>query len=250
MTRVFAGMIRGPRPTQEDALTVGKSVFQKDGLPFQPVQDSAAHALFAVSDGMGGEPNGDWVSRAACTYLAELKDPPDSADGFIDVLAGLQAYLCEYAPHPRCGATLTGVLLRHDHALVFNAGDSRVYHQPAGETLAALTWDHSYVMQLVAAGELTPAAAQDHPLRHIVRFGIGPAFSDTWEHGTEQPQVLERPLARGDRLLITSDGFHEAVGLGQLNDELARFDPHAPNRFFDRIAAHSRDNASAILVQI
>jgi PPM family protein phosphatase len=100
------------------------------------------------------------------------------------------------------GTTVVLALCRGDQACIAHVGDSRAYLLHQGE-LCRLTEDHSVVVQLVKAGQLTPRQARSHPLRHQItrHLGNGKAVAElncfTWR--------------RGDYLLLCSDGLTNMV---------------------------------------
>jgi hypothetical protein len=128
---------------------------------------------------------------------------------------------------------------------VANVGDSRVYLCTDGE-LRQLTRDHSYVEEMLAAGQITADEARRHPHRHVVTrvVGIEPSVAvDTW-------LVTPEP---GDRYLICSDGLVDEVS----DEDIARIITAAPDpqTAADALVAAAneaggRDNISVVVVEV
>ena len=110
-------------------------------------------SVFAVSDGMGGLLCGKQAAKMSCNYLelflktiywddmdveeaeTAVKETVEKVSTMIQK-SGNEGVRVEYY-----GATLTGILLHKEHAIVFNVGDSRVYLFRVGETMKQLTKD-------------------------------------------------------------------------------------------------------------
>jgi serine/threonine protein phosphatase PrpC len=206
--------------------------------------------LAVVADGMGGHASGEVASALAIAAFERLGETPLTTDDVLEAVGrGNAAILAEGAAHPEkagMGTTLTGVALVETdgpHWLVFNVGDSRVYHV-GPEGLAQVTEDHSEVAALVAAGRLTAEEARSHPLRNVITRSLGmePApVVDTW--------LL--PVVPGDLYLACSDGL-----TGELTeDEIARCIADTPGLqeaadalVTAAVAAGGRDNVTVVLI--
>ncbi len=167
--------------------------------------------VFAVADGLGGHSAGDVASAAAVARLSQkakararsgaLLEPNDLEDAFLRASDDITLQTAGAANGS--GTTVTGIAVvesdRVPALLVFNIGDSRVYRY-RGDGLQQITIDHSYVQELVDAGELAPEDMEYHPDANVITraigFGEAPPY-DSW---------LIHPEA-GDRYLICSDGL-------------------------------------------
>ena len=69
------------------------------------------------------------------------------------------------------GATLTVCALIGSVIAVGHIGDSRAYVLRDG-VLNQITPDHSWVMEMVARGMLTPEQAETHPRRNVLTRGL------------------------------------------------------------------------------
>jgi protein phosphatase len=98
------------------------------------------------------------------------------------------------------GTTVVAALVDGRKATIANVGDSRCYH--IDNSIEQVTVDQSLVQELVSAGEITEAEAEDHPQRNVVSQALGttedikPDFYTQTVDGT---------------LLLCSDGLTEEV---------------------------------------
>jgi serine/threonine protein phosphatase PrpC len=147
-----------------------------------------------------------------------------------------------------CGTTVAGVAVRGTRALVFSAGDSRVYRVSPG-AIERLTRDHSYVQGCVDRGEIAEEEAFSHPYRNVIEFGLGDIFAATWEQREREVFVAEHRLAPGDALLLCSDGLHDALRDSELRGALGASPFEGVAGFPSRLRGIVRDNTSYILVE-
>lgn len=100
-------------------------------------------------------------------------------------------------------ATLVAAIVERGRVTIANVGDSRAYlWNPSG--LRRLTADHRRVEELVRLGAVDRAALRAHPQRHLITRAIGMA-------PVVCPDVTEVPTARGDVLLLCSDGLSDVL---------------------------------------
>jgi serine/threonine protein phosphatase PrpC len=222
-------------------------------------------ALFGLADGMGGHAAGEVAAQIALdTVRAEVTRPQavstleayvagPSLDARHAVLALLRriAEAANTAVHDArrddpalagMGTTLDFVLLAHSRAFFAHVGDGRAYLVRPTTTLQ-LTQDHALYDTLRAAGSPTP---HKKPPRNPVVHAIG--ISETVTVDT-----LFVDLARGDRILLCSDGVHASIeseaalsrfcARGTIEDVATGLIKHARDR-------GGHDNASAIVIEI
>ena len=215
----------------------------------------AVATVFAVADGMGGHAAGEVASSVALEALrAALDDRPVTMANVIDaVRAANGAVFSRSLAEPTArgmGTTLTLIAPatgddERDHLVVANVGDSRGYLFADGE-LRQLTRDHSYVEEMLAAGQITSEEARTHPHRHVVTraLGVEPSVAvDAW-------LVTPEP---GDRYLLCSDGLVNEVD----DEQIARILSETPD---PQVAADGlvgaantaggRDNISVVVVDV
>jgi len=204
---------------------------------------------FAVCDGMGGHAAGEVASSIAAATIGE--NVPAHAD---DVLLGVaveaaNAAVIEGAATGRgkagMGCTASCVLIEESKMAIAHVGDSRIYLLHRG-TLVRLTHDHSYVEELVDAGEITADEARVHPSRHVVTRALGSDPDMYADHFTLD-------VSDGDRIIICSDGLSsvvedsemEAIACSSASPQAA-----ADNLVAAALAAGGSDNVTVVVVDI
>lgn len=163
--------------------------------------------LFAVCDGMGGHAAGEVASGIAVQTIAEKA--PEHADEILlgAAVEAANAAVLEGALNgagkPGMGCTATCILIEENRMSVAHVGDSRVYLLH-GSTLVRITHDHSYVEELVDAGEITADEARVHPSRSIITRALGSDPDMYADHFTLD-------VSSGDRIIVCSDGLSSMV---------------------------------------
>jgi protein phosphatase len=214
----------------------------------------AAPGVFAVADGMGGHAAGEVASAVALETVQARLDPQVATMASVTdvVRAANEAVHRRSLEDPATrgmGTTLTLMAPASgpdgDRLVLANVGDSRAYLLADGE-LRQLTRDHSYVEEMLAAGQITAEEARRHPHRHVVTrvLGVEPSVAvDTWLLTPE----------RGDRYLLCSDGLINEVA----DDEIARLivgapDPQAAAEALVAAANANggRDNISVVVIEV
>ncbi len=187
--------VKGRRPNNEDV------VFTR----FDPRYPLIA----AVSDGMGGHAAGEVASRisieALDTWTRELCDAPQNV--LVDAFFSANAQVISAADEDRklrgMGATLVAAIFYHDHFITANIGDSRLYLASANE-IRQVTFDHSYVQELVRRGFLTAEEARNHPQKNVITRCIG---TDT----SFEPDVFYTRWNPKDTVILCSDGLCDVL---------------------------------------
>ncbi|HIP93429.1 MAG TPA: serine/threonine-protein phosphatase [Desulfurobacteriaceae bacterium] len=213
-------MDKGSRNYQEDTIVVDEKIFQEEYFGKIKVEIiNKNKALFAVLDGMGGGEAGDFISYFVAKNLVKiwkeaLKDRPLEEKYYIEALKFIQSLteriffegnFLEYS-----GTTLAAVVIDKNikEALSFNVGDSRVYLLRKNK-LKLLTKDHSLVQKLIDAGLLKEEERIYHPQKHIITFGLGPAFKDVWLEKKEKIYFNKIKLKDKDVFFLSTDGIHD-----------------------------------------
>ncbi len=208
---------------------------------------------FLVADGMGAHAAGEKASKMAIDLIPhhyrKLVDqsPAESlhraiAEANAEIYRQGQANI-EFRS---MGTTCSVLTLLPEGAVAAHVGDSRVY-QLRGDKLYQLTFDHSLVWEMQAAGEVTDETARSGVIpKNVITRSLGPNASVQID--LEGPF----PIKKGDRFLLCSDGLS-----GQINDEeigcLMRFLPpaQAARMFVDLSNLRGGpDNITAIVVEV
>ena len=173
--------------------------------------------VLVVADGMGGAAAGEiasemaveavldtfraqWmqgVGRDTDTFVETIRDAADTANHRIFAYAGA------HPEHAGMGTTATIAGLLGNSLYLAQVGDSRAYIVRDG-TAQQITKDQSLMQQLIEAGEMTPDQAEVSERRNIILQALGP-------DSTVRPDFTQQPLARGDTLVLCSDGLSGLV---------------------------------------
>lgn len=183
-----------------------------------PPRELVAGTLLAVADGMGGHPGGKQASALAVNALSESLDAslgrlvprPEPREvgealrlGFERAEVSLAQASRERPEYQGMGTTMTAAFATGDMLFVAHAGDSRAYLL-RGESLSALTRDHTVARELADAG-IEPKVAQNARFGHLVTKAVG------GRTGPVEPDFSSVELREGDRLLLCTDGLTRLV---------------------------------------
>lgn len=170
--------------------------------------------VFVVCDGMGAHAAGELASKMAVdsiphTYLKLVDQPtPDALRKSVQE-ANSQIFTRGQAnaDFHGMGTTCSTLVLLPQGAIAAHVGDSRIYRL-RGKRLEQLTFDHSLVWEMSAAGQVPKDSIPPFVPKNVITRSLGP-----------HPHVqvdLEGPfpLEVGDTFLLCSDGL-----TGQVNDE-------------------------------
>ena len=209
--------------------------------------------LFVIADGMGGHAAGEVASELATRTVADtLRAAPVPRrirdEGPLLRSAIVQANEAvlragEERELKGMGTTLTALRFRGRSAIVSHVGDTRAYVLRKG-VLTCLTRDHTFVGVLVRSGVISEEAAMQHPDRHVLTQAIGTPDGIS-------PEGVQRRLAPGTRLLLSTDGLHDVVLPREIAELASSPDLDAAVRaLIDRAnACGGPDNVSVILIQ-
>ena len=209
----------------------------------------AASPLFCVCDGMGGHAAGEVASAIAVETIA--KTGPKSADAaqLAASIEAANAAIIEAAVNgvgrPGMGCTATAAYIEGTTLAIAHVGDSRAYLLHEG-TLIRVTRDHSYVEELVDAGEITADEARTHPNRSVITRALGSDPAMYADHFTLN-------VEEGDRLILCSDGMSGMVPDGEI-ERIAQQSSTAQictdNLVDAALAAGGGDNVTVVVVDI
>ena len=168
--------------------------------------DRADAGLWAVADGMGGHRKGD-VAAARIVYALERIDPDGDAGAYLarvrHALTQVNRELYDHgagvSDAQTMGATVATMFVSNGTYTCVWAGDSRVYRIRDGEA-QLLTKDHSFVQDLVDAGDLTEDEAEGHPMSNVITRAVG-ADRDI------ELDECQGDIEPGDIFFLTTDGL-------------------------------------------
>ena len=213
--------------------------------------------LYVVSDGMGGAEAGEVASALTIQTVAQhierawtdgtAQDEATREACLREAIEAANAAILAYAQeHPETsglGATVVAAVIWNQRLTLAWVGDSRIYLWERGQ-LVQLSHDHSLVARLVEIGQISAAEARTHEHRNVLIRSLG---------SKEQVVVdtLTRPLRRGSRLVLCSDGLTTHVEDAALADIVSRHREPGDAALELVVAANTAggsDNLSVIVV--
>lgn len=136
--------------------------------------------LFVVCDGMGGHAAGEVASQIAVKTIGKAyfsdKAPVNPAGALKASIEKANREIMEEAKRSPgkegMGTTVTALSLVGRSAVVANVGDSRTY-LVRDDAITQISQDHSWVMEQVRTGSLTPDQAENHPYSNVITRSLG-----------------------------------------------------------------------------
>ncbi len=233
------------RATNQDSMMVmvaeSKSAWEKLGH------------VFIVADGMGAHAAGELASKLAVELIPhrylKLSDFPP-AEAMYKAIAETNAEIYRRGQanieFRSMGTTCSVLTLLPEGAVVAHVGDSRVY-QLRGEQFFQLTFDHSLVWEMQAAGEVTDETARSGVIpKNVITRSLGP--NAIVRIDLEGPF----PVRVGDRFLLCSDGLSGQISDEELGVLLRVLPPQQAAQMFVDLSnlRGGPDNITAIVVEV
>jgi PPM family protein phosphatase len=208
--------------------------------------------LFMVADGMGAHAAGELASRIAvdAVPLAYQKLVGlDPADALHEAMAAANQQIFERGEASDdfrgMGTTASTLVLLPQGALVAHCGDSRVYRL-RDTKFEQLTFDHSLVWEMSAAGRIPESEVPDYVPKNIITRSLGP--------GDEADIDLEGPfpIETGDTFLLCSDGLSGPVRDEEMGTIVGCLPPEEAARTLVDLAnlRGGPDNVTVIVVRV
>ena len=211
--------------------------------------------LYIVADGIGGNNCGEVASSRAVEYFCEYVrnnkcfDDNDILDfltaGISFCNSKIYADSLSNEMFTGMGTTMTVCTIKNNKVYMGHVGDSRLYIVGGG-SMAQLTTDHSYVNEMVKAGEITESEAKVHPRRNIIMRAVGVGDSIQID-----AQVIM--AYKNDNLLLCSDGLTDMISDSDIYNIVAKAQDvtfKAEKLVSLAIENGGHDNISVILISI
>ena len=205
--------------------------------------------LFCVCDGMGGHAAGEVASSIAVETVAKMAPRAANPALLGAAIEAANAAIIDAARNglgkPGMGCTATAAYIEGTQLAIAHVGDSRAYLLHEG-TLVRVTRDHSYVEELVEAGEITADEARVHPNRSVITRALG---SDPLMYADH----FQLNIEEGDRLILCSDGLSSMISDGEI-ERIATQSSTAQictdNLVDAALAAGGADNVTVVVVDV
>jgi len=186
------GMVRA---NNEDA------VFLSDGEYF------SLPNLYIVADGMGGHKSGEIASAKAIEFFTDYCKMSSPENGeILDFLIAAANYANARvydlsridSSFEGMGTTFSACVYDKGKLYIAHIGDSRIYTVKNGQ-IKQLTLDHTYVNEMVKAGQMTAEQARFHHAKNMLTRALG----------SESVSAIDGYVAdcAGSKILLCSDGL-------------------------------------------
>jgi protein phosphatase len=231
-------------------------------LPNQELLELPSQRLVSVgvvADGVGGRAGGEAASRAAieslASYVTHTTNTFYAADSrnevsFLDSLQnaarlGHEAVLARAGAsgEERSATTLTMIVAAWPSLYVLHVGDSRCYRFRDGQ-VDLLTRDQTMAQEMVDSGVLKPDQAAQSRFAHVLSSSLGGRSSS--------PVVTRSDLARGDVILLCTDGLTKHVTDEQINRRLVKLESSeqaCQALVDDALAGGGSDNVTVVVLR-
>lgn len=194
--------------------------------------DSPSGTTWLVCDGMGGTAGGDLAAQLAIDAIRRdlqgqsARPPAVSIEHALMEANRVVVLRRQNQAFSQMGTTATAVQMLGAEIAIANVGDSRAYLIRDG-SIRQLTVDHTYVQDLVERGELKEEEALSHPQAHILTrcLGAEPGIEVDLIQYWLTPSRSDVSSARGDMLLLCSDGLYSLVEDGEIASLVASHSP-------------------------
>ncbi len=171
--------------------------------------------LFAVADGLGGLPRGEFASRLALDELLRRVRalPRDAAPDWQEIFEQINRVVLaagrEISETLGIGTTLTVVRALPGRLILGHVGDSGLFAFPAGGKAAQLTRDHTMAQEMLDAHGPSIADSIPENYHHTLTQCIGQPVKLVVE-------TRSIPVSAGTRYLLYSDGVTKTQELPEL----------------------------------
>ena len=182
--------------------------------------------LFVVADGMGAHAAGELASKIAVDQIPHLyarSSEPTAPEALkkavVDANTEINRRGQMNEDFHNMGTTLSSLVLLPQGAVVAHIGDSRVYRLRQNK-LEQLTFDHSLVWEMKAAGQLSANEEAEGKIpKNVITRSLGPY--------PECKVDLEGPfpIAVGDAYLLCSDGLTGVISDAEIAAFLSNMPP-------------------------
>lgn len=212
--------------------------------------------LFIVCDGMGGHEHGEIASQAVVnvlsSYISQHHRPSEPFSDQLLTEALDQAYAeldhLDTSEVRKMGTTLTLLYLHRGGVTAAHIGDSRIYHlRPNEGEILYCSRDHSLVMDLYQAGEITREEMRTSPQKNVITRALSPGS----DNRTRADIVHIANVKPGDYFYLCSDGMLEQMDDEELLALIADNTTDSEKRdALIQATANNTDNHSAYLIHV
>ena len=187
----------GPRDINEDSF-------------FATIKDGTLYAC--IADGAGGMDYGDIVSKFATKLFSEelIRFRNNQLQVSNDINERLTKYINDELTGANAATTFTAGVIYNYELYGSHVGDSRICIL-RGNGIKQLTEEHNEAGRLIREGKLTSEDKKFYPRKNIIEHIMG-------NMNLYAPQKVYFQLNPSDRLIFSTDGFHDTISKRELRD--------------------------------
>lgn len=218
---------------------------------------SIGDGYVVVADGMGGECDGDIASRIAVDAITDAlsgKIPGSASESYIKTLAfaaignadaGISGYIDNNPDSFGMGTTVLLSIIKDNRLYISWCGDSHCYCYSKGH-VRSITRDHSYVQELVDAGEITEDESFSHPDNYLVTRYVGGGGE------TCRPDFKVFEVSDNDLIIMCSDGLSGYCRLDDIAETVSSVEDlsELPGKLTNLAVSHGSDDDITIVVLV
>jgi protein phosphatase len=186
--------------------------------------------LYIVADGIGGHNAGEVASGKTVEFFMEYcgqntVNPDETMDFLVNGVIYANGKVFDMARqnpgYNGMGTTFSACVYETGRLYVAHVGDSRIY-AVYGDRLKQITNDHTFVREMVKAGNITEKEAKTHPKRNMLTRAVGTDRNLMVDGQVFNIGECEKILLCTDGLtdMLSDDDIFVAVQNGN-NDEIA-----------------------------
>jgi len=208
--------------------------------------------LLIVADGMGGYSGGALASKIVIktlsAYYRQAKQPINYSETLRTAIQLAHKEMLKRAQGDaelsKMGSTVVAAVLENDMLYIANVGDSRAFLLNQ-ERIRQISWDHSFVGELVRQKLITPAEASTHPKRNVLTMSISAQREDL------EVYTNQLKLEKNDIVLLCSDGLWGPVSEAQIQAVAWEMPPQQASNKLVELANRNMgpDNISVIIAR-
>jgi serine/threonine protein phosphatase PrpC len=206
--------------------------------------------IWVVADGMGGHRDGDKASQAIVKFFADTEFSNIMSERVVQIEKNvralnteLQNYSTNHLNGQLIGSTIVIFTVCQGICATIWAGDSRCY-KVNNNKISQVSWDHSYVDELLRAGHMVPEEAATSKLSNVITRAVGAHPDLYFDH-------VISSYSDEDTFLLCSDGLTNELTDKAINSYIGQYgcSQESIDKLLEQTLEHgARDNVSIILI--
>jgi len=206
--------------------------------------------IWVVADGMGGHRDGDKASQAIVKFFKDTEFSSVMSERVLQIEKNIRALNTELQNYSTnelngqlIGSTIVVFTVCQGVCATIWAGDSRCY-KVNNNNISQVSWDHSYVDELVRSGHMVAEEAATSKLSNVITRAVGAHPELYFDH-------VFMSYSDDDTFLLCSDGLTNELSDKAINNHLSQFgcSQGSIDKLLGETLEHgARDNVSIIVV--